>query len=392
MPRRFGTLELEWKIMLLACGILLAFAWPVQKLYVSRMERVLQESVDPRLEVILRGQIADVSSEDRADLVASLERNRQWTAMIPIIIREQRRAVFTLSIVLFLLLMILSIWTLKRLTQPLKSLALATDRIGRGEKATVRVHSGGALGRLEEALLNMQKELAHFRDRAQVEGMEQAWRDIAKVMAHEIKNPLTPIRLSLDRIQEQAAGGREIGPDELERFCERITSQVENLERLVNAFRSFAREPEVRTQSVQVRGRLEKIAGDMAARIETSMAGDAEVLSDPYLLDQVFLNLWKNSLEAGATSIRCQVGQRADVAQIRICDNGPGIPEDQIEKVWIPYVSFKKGGSGLGLPVVRRLVESMQGTISLESPLPKGNGNGLCVTVVLPLGSKKEGA
>lgn len=367
MYKFWKSLELEWKLVLLAAGLLLAFAWPVQRIFVNRLQVTLRQSVDPGLEPLLRSQLDTLRPEANQRLVPSLERSRQWQAMIPIIVREQQAAVIAFSILLFLALILLALWTLKRLTRPLKDLAAAADQIGRAEHAAIRRDGSGSLGRLQQAMAQMQAELSRHREQAKVQGMEQAWRDIARVMAHEIKNPLTPLRLTLDQMQEKLAGGSLPDPDQVNRAFERINAQIESLERLVNAFRSFAREPEAQLRLLALRPVLEGAAADFQPGLRTDISGDAEINGDPHLLQQVFLNIWKNAAEAGATAISVRLRREGNGVWLAIADNGPGLDRDKLDKVWIPYVTYKPGGTGLGLPVVRRLVEAMHGTVSLAS-------------------------
>ena len=380
MRRIFSSLELEWKIVLIAAVLFVAFLWPVQRYYLGRMQTLLEQSVDHSLDTLLRSQMDNAPAPRQQAILASLERHRQWEAMIPVIMEEQRRSIVWFSIGLFGLFLCLALYILGRLTRPIKRLSAAAVAIGKGKTADIRISSGGSLRRLESSMAAMQQELSAFREHAQAEGMEMAWRDIARVMAHEIKNPLTPIRLTLDRMQEKIESGEAIDTPELGKYLDRITLQIEHLESLVNDFRSFAREPEVRAERREVRRLIEAIAGDMKPSLETSVEGDASATVDPRLFNQVLLNLWKNAAEAGAKTVRVRIENDAVGTKISIRDDGPGIPRDRIERVWIPYVTYKKGGTGLGLPVVKRLVEAMGGSVLLSSSCEEKN-HGVAVEI-----------
>jgi nitrogen fixation/metabolism regulation signal transduction histidine kinase len=380
--RLLASLELEWKIIGVAALFFIAFLWPVQHYYLHRMRTVLEQSVDPQLDELLRNRISEADSVGRKALLCSMERHRQWRAMIPVVIDEQRRSIVWFSVFLFAIFLGLALYIVGRMTRPLKRLSRAADSIGKGKSAEIAITSSGSLRRLEASMVRMQEELRSFRDQAQAEGMEMAWRDIARVMAHEIKNPLTPIRLTLDRIAEKIETGEHIPAVELKKYADRIALQIEHLEDLVNEFRSFAKEPEVRLQCVALAPLLEGVAADMKPSIATSAEGDVTAAVDPRLLDQVLLNLWKNAAEAGATLIHATMKEQENSVCLVITDNGPGIPKDRIEQVWIPYVTFKKGGSGLGLPVVKRLVEAMCGSVTLASSCD-GAAHGVAVTITL---------
>lgn len=377
-------LELEWKILILACLVFVAFAWPIQNLFVSRFVNTLNQSIDPNLEMILRSQLNSGDSLTNTQaIVASIQRNKQWKALIPIIIDEQKQTIIIFSFGLFVLLFILALWILKGLTKPLKSLAHTVELIGKGEKANVTSKSGGALGTVEKAVVDLQEELVVLREKSRIQGMESAWQDIARIMAHEIKNPLTPIRLTLDRIEEKTTNDLIIAPKELSTFLIRFNTQVDTLERLVNQFRSFSREPEVNCREVSSEKLIRSIADDMARKIITTINGTAKIYTDPYLLNQVLLNLWKNSLEANADRIDVLIVKKNEKTEIRIHDNGMGIKKEDLERVWLPYVTLKKGGTGLGLPVVKKIVETMQGEVTLESKTT-GPDSGLTVILLFP--------
>ena len=381
-------LELEWKVLLLAAVLFVAFIWPMQRYFITRLSTTLDQSVDPHLEETLRIEMAGADSTRREVLKEHIERYRQTRVLIPIIVREQQQLLLALSIGLFVLLLLLAYWMLTRLTRPLKQLAKAVDKIARGETSEVRRLSGGALGVVELAVINLQNELVTLREKARLQGMESAWKDIARVMAHEIKNPLTPIRLTLDRIEERAATGRMMEPADLAKFLDRINSQIDMLERLVDQFRSFSREPEVSIATVDCVALIRQVAGDMGEKIQSTVSGEATIVSDPYLLQQIFLNLWKNALEAGADTVTAVLLRKETTTAITVSDNGPGIAREDLDRIWLPYVTLKKNGTGLGLPVVKRLIETLGGSVSLASPAR----GGVRIEIMVPNHFRRESA
>ncbi|HMA64796.1 MAG: sensor histidine kinase, partial [Fibrobacterota bacterium] len=346
---------------------LVMVAIPLQNVLVNKLKNTLELSTDPNLEPLLRSFISTDNDSLNRRISLSIERNRQWHALIPYIVEEQSIAMLLIAIGLFALLFCFALWSLKKLTKPLKNLAVAADKIGNGIDVTIVNNEGGALGKLELSMVTMQKELVKLREKAHALGMENAWRDIARVMAHEIKNPLTPIQLTLDRITDRFENSGNITKEEIIRFVERISSQVGNLERLVNDFRSFAKDAEPSFTKFEISESISTIADDMQNVISTVCSGRAQVIADKHLVNQILLNIWKNSIDAGAKKMVVNVEHLDKYAVIHIRDDGCGIPEEHLERVWIPYITFKKGGTGLGLPVVKRLVESMNGSITLTS-------------------------
>jgi nitrogen fixation/metabolism regulation signal transduction histidine kinase len=318
-------------------------------------------------------------------MLASLERHRQWRVLMPLMIQEQRVVIVGFSVALFAALLGFAIWTLRRLTRPLRNLAVAVERIGKGESLTVAHVSGGALGTVEQAVAALQQELGVLREQARVQGMEAAWKDIARVMAHEIKNPLTPIRLTLDRMEEKAALGESLDADKMKTFLERINTQVDLLERLVNQFRSFSREPEAHLKPVDTGEAIRAVAETMMPKLNSTIQGNATIMADPHLLGQVLLNIWKNSLEAGADRMSITIAQQGGSVTITIRDNGSGIPAAELQRVWLPYVTTKQTGTGLGLPVVKRMVETMRGSVGIRSQID-GVERGVTMVLVFPRG------
>ncbi len=363
-------LEIEWRILILAAVVLVAFAFPLQSIYLGKLQSTLLQSVDTDLESLLRRFLSSEDDSVKTVIGSAIQRNRQWQALIPIIIEEQVIAMIIFSFVLFVTLLVLAFYALRRLTRPLRLLARAAEQIGKGKKVSIHGGSAGALGKLEKSMTIMQQELLKLREQAHTQGMETAWRDIARVMAHEIKNPLTPIQLSLDRMQEKMDEGSQIEHLELNRFVNRIGSQVINLERLVDDFRSFAREPEPQCTQVSIKQICMPLFRELGT-VDLNIDGDALITADPHLLYRVFLNMWKNSLEAGASRIQIMVEKISDKVQISFIDNGSGIPQEVCDRVWIPYFTSKKGGTGLGLPVIKRMLQSMEISIHLESSTDK---------------------
>lgn len=370
MRRFLAALELEWKILFIAAFFFLGFLWPVQNHYMLHMQTLLEQSIDHGLEGILRIVLAKSPALDidKQAVLASLTRNSQWRAMLPLIMDEQRRSFIWFSAILFLIFLCIALYILSRLTKPLKRLSEAADLIGKGKNTRIVVSSGGALRRLEASMTKMQEELSCFRERALSEGMEMAWRDIAAIMAHEIKNPLTPIRLTLDVMQEKIEAGETPDNTDMKKYTERISLQIEHLEDLVNKFRSFSKEPEVFKQITEVRPLFQDIASGMKSCISTVIYGTGALNLDIRLFKQVLLNLWKNASEAKAKNITVKIEREKSILLLKISDDGEGILPERIERIWVPYVSYKKGGAGIGLPVVKRLVEAMNGTVSLSSP------------------------
>ncbi|MCM8594680.1 ATP-binding protein [Accumulibacter sp.] len=218
-----------------------------------------------------------------------------------------------------------------------------------------------------------------------------AWGEVARRLAHEIKNPLTPIQLSAERLQMKLAG-RLSGPDAemLERSTQTIITQVQAMKRMVNDFSDYARLPapdlapvDLNALIVEVLGLYETSRADIQLKLAAKLppvAGDANQLR------QIIHNLLRNAEDAQeateAPRILISTRRRAnDLAEMAVTDNGPGFPPEIIARVFEPYVTSKARGTGLGLAIVKKIVDEHHARISIHNRQP----NGAEVTILLPL-------
>lgn len=216
-----------------------------------------------------------------------------------------------------------------------------------------------------------------------------AWGEVARRLAHEIKNPLTPIQLSAERLQHKLVSKLD-EPDAkiLKRSTETIVSQVEALKRMVNEFREYARVPELELCQVDVN----RLVREVLALYQTSdntenesplppitleLAGEiSPVRGDPARLRQVIHNLLQNAQDAltGMEDARITVQTRSvsNGIELSVIDNGKGFPEQVKAHAFEPYVTTKPRGTGLGLPIVKKIVDEHSGTIKIQNIQPHG--------------------
>jgi nitrogen fixation/metabolism regulation signal transduction histidine kinase len=211
---------------------------------------------------------------------------------------------------------------------------------------------------------------------------DAAWGEVARRLAHEIKNPLTPIRLSAERMRKRfLASMIPEDAEVLERATRTIVHQVETMQQMVNAFSEYARAPEMQVTRFALNGLVAEVA-DLYQRI-----GNVE--ADRSRVRQLLNNLVTNALEAlDATvephlDIQTRLEQAGEVgyAVLTVCDNGPGFQRELMGRVFDPYVTSKSKGTGLGLAIVKKIVEEHGGRIEADNR-PEG---GARVRVVLPM-------
>ncbi len=210
-----------------------------------------------------------------------------------------------------------------------------------------------------------------------------AWREVARRLAHEIKNPLTPIQLSAQRIRKHARSKTIELPRIVEECTGTIIDEVDSLKSLVDEFSQFARMPTVAAQRQAVHplldATLELYDGLFKGlKLEKRFAAQLPDLSlDPDLIRRVFINIIDNAIEAtsgkGHVVVTTSHEPQTNVVVIEIADDGPGIPPEDRDKLFVPYYSTKRRGSGLGLAIVSRLVAEHRGRIRVESNQPRGS-------------------
>lgn len=221
---------------------------------------------------------------------------------------------------------------------------------------------------------------------------EAAWGEVARRLAHEIKNPLTPIQLSAERIRRRYLSGQpEADVELLDRATHTIVQQVEAMRDMVNAFSEYARAPEVNLAPLDLNGLVRGVAdlyhGLQQPRLRLELdAGLAGIEADAIRLRQVLHNLIRNACDAleghadGLVTLVTRPGGEGQV-ELLVMDNGPGIDAELLGRIFDPYVTGRTRGTGLGLAIVRRLVEEHGGTVSASN---RAEG-GACIQVVLPI-------
>ena len=222
-----------------------------------------------------------------------------------------------------------------------------------------------------------------------------AWGEVARRLAHEIKNPLTPIQLSAERLQFKLADKLANGDaDMLARGTQTIINQVQAMKRMVDDFRDYARLPAPEVAPLDLNELIREVLGlyeSSSATIETELADDlGPILGDATQLRQIIHNLLRNAEDAlegrDGSRIVIRTTQGSRHARLSIADNGPGFPVELLPRIFEPYVTTKARGTGLGLPIVKKIVDEHQGSIEISNA-PEG---GARIDIRLPLVKEEE--
>ncbi len=278
-----------------------------------------------------------------------------------------------------------------RVTRPVEALRDAAARVAGGDLAArVGVRATGEVGELVDAFNAMTADLAQGRVRlAQAERIA-AWREVARRLAHEIKNPLTPIAMSVETLRDALERRRPDFPEIFEEGTRAISDEVRRLKRIVDEFSRFARLPAPERAAVAP----EELVASALALFPAPLAGVTltrevapglpPVDADRDQVLQVLLNLVRNALDAlgsrGGT-LRVTAARAPGGVAFTVRDDGAGIAPEDLARVFEPYFTTKEGGTGLGLAIARRIAEEHGGTLEAEST----PGAGAAFTLVLPL-------
>lgn len=205
-----------------------------------------------------------------------------------------------------------------------------------------------------------------------------AWSEAARRIAHEIKNPLTPIQLSAERILKKSRAGDSEVSKAIESGCSTIVSEVAQLKRMVDEFSRFARMPAVHLERSSIHEILEGVAAlyrEVKPNVRIEVDADPEVRAtvDPEQLRRALINLLDNAIEAtNEGTIMLSASRRDGSLRIEIADPGRGVPDSDKERLFLPHFSTKGRGTGLGLAIVHRIVNDHDGTISVHDNNPRG--------------------
>ncbi len=280
----------------------------------------------------------------------------------------------------------------RRTARDLESLAEGSLAAARGDlDHRVPVRSKDEVGAVASAFNFMMEDLKTSKERLVIAERIAAWQEIARRLAHEIKNPLTPIQMAMDTLRKTWKKKHPSFDEILEESTTTVLQEADRLKHIVAEFSDFARMPKPEFQRIDlneiVRSTLTLYQG--AAPVETKLGQVPELDADKNQINQVVLNLVENARDAigkrpdGRITVSTRLGDAGDRAMLVVEDNGPGVPTEIKDKVFAPYFTTKhaKDGTGLGLAIVHRIISDHGGRITVtDAP-----GKGARFTIELPL-------
>lgn len=289
-------------------------------------------------------------------------------------------AIINVFILLLAVSVILAIFISNWLTAPLRILqeSFASVKFGKYNEH-IHYDKDDEIGSLVKDYNQKLDELEFAAQQLARNEREMAWREMAKQVAHEIKNPLTPMKLSVQQLLRVYDPSDPKSADKLKAVSNSIIEQIDALTRIANEFSTFAKMPNPNEERVNVlaliQGVKEVFQGQIVMDIEAA-DDDVWIVADKDQFVRVFNNLIKNAIQAipkereGHLFVRIQA--LGDRVKIELKDNGSGIPKDQYSKIFVPYFTTKGTGTGLGLAMVKQIVENHRGSIDFDSISDEG--------------------
>ena len=274
---------------------------------------------------------------------------------------------------------LLSLWASLRVTRPLQRLAESVQSVAQGEWQTrAEVRSNDEVGRLARDFNLMTEQLVDQKRRMLQAERVAAWREIARRLAHELKNPLFPLQITIENLRKV----RETKPEQFEEVFEECTrtllAELDQLKLIIGRFSDFARMPAPRFEATDVNDvvrELTRLQMSESVQVQTELGVNLPVAhADPDQLKRAIRNLTLNAMDAlpegGVVTIRTK--EHNGRICIEVSDTGKGLSAEECERLFTPYYTTKQHGTGLGLAIVQSVISDHKGAISVESQPGQG--------------------
>jgi nitrogen fixation/metabolism regulation signal transduction histidine kinase len=278
---------------------------------------------------------------------------------------------------------VLSWWATARITRPVQRLAESAGKVAAGNwGATVEVGSTDEIGQLARAFNRMTYELVHQRERLVQAERVAAWRELARRLAHELKNPLFPLQITVENMQRARNSYPEQFDEVFREGTSTLLAELSNLKQIIGRFSDFAKMPAPEMQAMNLN---ELVTGTMrlfeaqlsTGNIRASLQLDpglGPVQADAEQMTRVLRNLILNAVDAmpEGGSLTVRTAAAGSGARLEVSDTGQGLTPEECERLFTPYYTTKTHGTGLGLAIVQSVVSDHRGRIAVESEKGKG--------------------
>jgi two-component system, NtrC family, nitrogen regulation sensor histidine kinase NtrY len=276
---------------------------------------------------------------------------------------------------------LLSSWAAARFTRPVEDLAAAAREVASGNlRAHVQVTSTDEIGDLAEAFNRMTRDLLEQKERLIQSERVAAWRELARRLAHELKNPLFPLQLTVENLVRARQQSPAVFEEIFRESSATLLAEIGNLKQIISRFSEFSKMPQPQFQPVVINDVVEGVVRLFQAQLETRESGKIAchldlnarrepIAADPELLHRALSNLVLNAMDAmpegGTLMLRTRDAEGR--VRIEVADTGVGLTPEECERLFTPYYTSKHHGTGLGLAIVQSVISDHGGTISVQS-------------------------
>ena len=293
-----------------------------------------------------------------------------------------------------LLAIVASLWITSRISRPIERLASAAGAVAAGNWDTqVEVTSHDEVGELAHSFNHMTQQLLEQRERLLQSERVAAWRELARRLAHELKNPLFPLQLTLENLIKARSLPTADFDEIFRESTETLTAEIANLKNIIQRFSDFSKMPKPELEDVDVADVLRKISALYEPALTQHQPpiafqchisdGPLLISADLDLLHRALSNLVLNAMDAmpAGGTLTISAARNRDSAELRIADTGTGMTAEECERLFTPYYTTRQHGTGLGLAIVQAVISDHNGTIRVES----APGSGSVFVVELPI-------
>jgi two-component system nitrogen regulation sensor histidine kinase NtrY len=300
------------------------------------------------------------------------------------------------------LAIVFSGWAAARVTRPVEQLAEAAREVAAGNWSTqVPVSSADELGALAESFNRMTHELLSQKQQLVQAERVAAWRELARRLAHELKNPLFPLQLTVENLLRARQQSQQLFDEMFQEGSATLLAEIANLKAIISRFSEFSKMPQPQLQSVDVNEIVQNVVRVFRAQLRSSdhaavepkldlASGIEPIAADPELLHRALSNLVLNAMDAmpNGGTLTLRTHQNGDRVFVEVSDTGAGLTADECERLFTPYYTSKAHGTGLGLAIVQSIISDHGGRISVRSRPSEG----ATFVIELPRNQEKLGS